>query len=71
VCDWIGSNTDIFLYQELDAELADYFAASMEKIQVNDALHRFGLLAKANGYGGVSALLNSKESPRGIPFRFW
>ena len=66
VCDWIGSNTDVFLYQKPDTELADYFAASVGKAQADDALHRFGLLAKAVDYKGVSALLKSVESPRGV-----
>jgi CRISPR-associated endonuclease/helicase Cas3 len=68
VCDWIGSNTDVFLYQKPDTALADYFAASVGKVQAVDVLHRFGLLAKAGGYKGVSALLNLKlkESPRGV-----
>jgi CRISPR-associated endonuclease/helicase Cas3 len=68
VCDWIGSNAGVFLYQKPDTDtaLADYFAASMGKVHANDVLHRFGLLAKAMGYNGVSALLKSEESPRGI-----
>ncbi|OGS99824.1 MAG: CRISPR-associated helicase/endonuclease Cas3 [Gallionellales bacterium RBG_16_56_9] len=66
VCDWIGSNTDVFLYQKPDTALTDYFAASVEKIQADDVLHRFGLLAKAMDYKGVSALLKSEESPRGV-----
>ncbi len=66
VCDWIGSNTNVFLYQKPDTALADYFAASVEKVQAVDVLHRFGLLAKAVGYEGVSALLTPEESPRGI-----
>lgn len=66
VCDWIGSNTDVFEYQATDTALADYFAASVEKIQAGDVLHRFGLLAKAMSYKGISALLKPEESPRGV-----
>lgn len=69
VCDWIGSNTDVFVYQKPDTALADYFATSVEKIQAGDVLHRFGLLAKARGYKGVSALLKPEESPRGVQVR--
>lgn len=66
VCDWIGSNTDVFVYQTPDTALADYFAASVGKIQAGDMLHRFGLLARAMDYKGVSALLKPEESPRGV-----
>lgn len=66
VCDWIGSNTDVFVYQTSVIALADYFAASVEKIQAGDVLHRFGLLAKAMDYKGLGALLKSEESPRGV-----
>lgn len=69
VCDWIGSNTDVFAYQTPDTALADYFAASVTKVQAGDALHRFGLLSKAASYKGLSALLDSKESPRGVQVR--
>ena len=66
VCDWIGSNTDVFEYQKYNAELLDYFATNVQKIQTNDVLHRFGLLAKAKDCKGVSALLKPEESPRGV-----
>lgn len=66
VCDWIGSNTEVFLYQKPDTALTDYFAISVEKIQAGDVLHCFGLLAKAMNYKGVSALLKSEEFPRGV-----
>ncbi len=66
VCDWIGSNTEVFAYQKPDTSLADYFVASVGKVQAEDVLHRFGLLAKAVSYKGLSALLKPEESPRGI-----
>lgn len=69
VCDWIGSNTDVFVYQAADTSLADYLAASMKKMQAGDVLHHFGLLAKAEGYKGIRALLKPEESPRGIQVR--
>lgn len=66
VCDWIGSNTDVFKYQKPGAALTDYLNSRIEIIQTDDVLHRFGLLAKAVGYKGVNALLKPEESPRGI-----
>ena len=66
VCDWIGSNTEIFKYQKHTATPAEYFASRVEKIQEKDVLHNFGLLAKAMDYKGVSDLLKPKESPRGV-----
>lgn len=66
VCDWIGSNTNVFKYQSPDTALADYFAASVGKAQAEDVLKRFGLLAKAVDYKGVNALLKPQESPRGV-----
>ena len=69
VCDWIGSNTDVFKYQKHDAALADYLNARIEKVQTEDVLHSFGLLAKAERYKGIKALLKPEESPRGIQVR--
>lgn len=66
VCDWIGSNTDVFVYQTPETAFADYFSTSVEKVQTGDVLHRFGLLTKAMSYKGVSALLKLDESPRGV-----
>jgi CRISPR-associated endonuclease/helicase Cas3 len=71
VCDWVGSNTDVFKYQAPAAAtaLADYLDASVEKIQTDDVLHNFGLFAKAMDYKGVSDLLKPEESPRGVQVR--
>jgi CRISPR-associated endonuclease/helicase Cas3 len=71
VCDWVGSNTDVFKYQapKPSATLVDYFDASVEKIQTDDVVHNFGLLAKAMDYKGVSDLLKPEESPRGVQVR--
>jgi CRISPR-associated endonuclease/helicase Cas3 len=66
VCDWIGSNTDVFKYQKTGTALTDYLNARIVKIQTEDVLHHFGLLAKAENYKGVRALLKPEESPRGI-----
>ncbi len=65
-CDWIGSNTEVFDYQNPNAELADYLKTSKAKIQGEDRFHRFGLLGTAHAYKGLNALLQSNESPRGI-----
>ena len=65
-CDWMGSNTEVFDYQKIEAALADYFEARKIKIQEEDRLHRFGLLGKARAYKGLNALLKTNESPRGI-----
>lgn len=66
VCDWIGSNTEVFAYQGPDAALADYLETRIKKVQDEGVLHHFGLLARATAYKCVSALLKSNESPRGI-----
>jgi len=66
VCDWIGSNTEAFTYRGLGAALNDYFEARTGDIKTQGWLHRFGLLSEAGPYGGVSALLNRDEWPRGV-----
>lgn len=66
VCDWIGSNAEVFDYRAPDTALPDYYSARLAQIQSSTLLARFGLLASASAYSGVSALLNSNESPRGI-----
>ncbi len=69
VCDWIGSNTEVFSYQKPETALANYFAASIQNIREKDALNRFGLLAKAVAYKGIGSLLKPDESPRGVQVR--
>lgn len=66
VCDWIGSNTDVFAYQQSGLALTEYFSGNLKKIQADDVLHRFGLLATATAYGGVGTLLKPSEFPRGV-----
>jgi CRISPR-associated endonuclease/helicase Cas3 len=66
VCDWIGSNMEVFAYQGPDAALANCLETRIKKIQDEAVLHRFGLRAKTIGYKGVNALLKINESPRGI-----
>ena len=66
ICDWIGSNTDVFEYQHLNSELADYLEICLKKIREKNVLEAFGLLAKPIAYKGVSTLLQSEKFPRGI-----
>ncbi len=66
VCDWIGSNTEVFAYQGPDAALADYLETRIKKVQDDGVLHHFGLLGRATAYKGVNALLKPNESPLGI-----
>lgn len=66
VCDWIGSN-EVFEYRsDPHADLAEYLAARIHKIQDENLLHRFGLLGKSADYRGLGALLQMGESPRGV-----
>lgn len=66
VCDWVGSNTDVFAYRQSGLALAEYFSGKVNKIQADDVLYRFGLLANATAYNGVGTLLGPNESPRGV-----
>lgn len=66
VCDWIGSN-EVFEYRsDLCVDLADYLKGRFDKIQDENLLHRFGLLAKTTDYRGLGFLLGANESPRGV-----
>lgn len=66
VCDWVGSNAELFDYSAPDAALPDYYGARLGQIQSMRLLAHCGLLASTSAYAGVEALLNSHESPRGI-----
>ncbi len=66
ICDWIGSNTDVFEYQHVNSELADYLEACRKKIREKKVLETFGLLATPTRYKGVKALLKVEEAPRSI-----
>ncbi len=66
VCDWVGSNAEVFDYRAPDTALPDYYDARLAQVQSSALLVRFGLLASASAYNGVSALLNRDESSRGI-----
>ena len=66
VCDWIGSNTGDFEYRAPGNALQDYFDARLRQIQERGLLARFGLVQPAAPYAGLSALLQSGESPRGV-----
>jgi len=68
VCDWIGSNVELFPYRESHANvhLHDYFMARVQDVQVEKALSRFGLTADVGIYAGLGRLLGEGESPRGV-----
>ncbi|MDP1698374.1 MAG: CRISPR-associated helicase/endonuclease Cas3 [Xanthomonadaceae bacterium] len=65
-CDWLGSNTDEFKYRAPEAELGDYLHERLTRIESNQMLVRYGLLASAQAYAGLPALLASDEAPRGV-----
>lgn len=65
-CDWLGSNTDEFDYRAPDVSLADYLRDRRTQIESNQVLARYGLVAPAQDYAGLSALLAGDEVPRGI-----
>lgn len=66
VCDWVGSNTEVFDYCKRGSSLDDYLDTRVAQIQSIGLLAHLGLLASTSAYAGVEALLNSGESPRGI-----
>ncbi|MFN0040838.1 MAG: CRISPR-associated helicase/endonuclease Cas3 [Burkholderiales bacterium] len=67
VCDWIGSNVDVFEYRaSQNMKLSDYLEERLQKIQSRNIIGHFGLLGHASDYLGVAALLDNSESPRGI-----
>lgn len=65
-CDWLGSNTDEFAYRAPDTALPDYLSERHSHIESSRMLERYGLLAVAQPYAGLSALLGHTESPRGV-----
>ncbi len=67
-CDWLGSNTDEFAYRAPDTALpdSDYLSERHAHIESSRMLERYGLLAVAQPYAGLSALLGHTESPRGV-----
>lgn len=69
VCDWIGSNSDAFPYHAPGPAPAEYLKTRETAFQTEGWLQRFGLVAAAGAYGGVHALLNPDESPRGVQVR--
>ena len=66
VCDWVGSNAEVFKYRAPEAGLDAYFAGRLAQIQSEDLLMRFGLLTSSHDYSGLGALLNPDEQPRGM-----
>ncbi len=66
VCDWIGSNTEAFAYQNFGLALPAYFYDRLQHTQQHNVLQRFGLIANVKPYAGLRALLSAGESPRGV-----
>lgn len=65
-CDWLGSNTDEFDYRAPDVAMVDYLRERLARIASSRMLTRYGLLAPAQDYAGLPALLASNEAPRGV-----
>lgn len=66
LCDWIGSNTDLFGYQAPSKTPAEYLAWAQDHAIRKNALAYFGLTAPALPYRGLAALLKDDERPRGV-----
>ncbi len=68
VCDWVGSNAEVFKYHAPapEAGLDIYFSDRLTQIRSEDLLMRFGLLSIPHDYPGLTALLNAGEEPRGV-----
>lgn len=66
VCDWVGSNTEVFKYHAPEVGLEVYLAERLTQIHTNDTLTHFGLLASPRAYMGLTALLKTGEQPRGV-----
>jgi len=66
LCDWIGSNADVFHYSAPGPSPADYLESRAEQIAREDILQRVGLIAPAQPYRGLPALLKGNEQPRGV-----
>lgn len=64
--DWLGSNTDEFDYRAPGLALEDYLRERLAHIESSRMLTRYGLLAPAQSYAGLPALLASDEAPRGV-----
>lgn len=63
VCDWIGSNTDYFPYEENHHDLPEYFESRLPLAE--QALQRFGLVSSYKNQGGMSFLFPS-YTPYGL-----
>lgn len=66
ICDWIGSNTNVFKYQKTGVALCEYLNTRIAEIKVGNLLRCFGLLAPVNEYQNINTLLKPDESPRGV-----
>ena len=65
LCDWIGSNVDVFAYAPPALSPNDYLHSRLEQIRRDDILRHFGLIATPLAYQGIPALLKADEHPRG------
>jgi CRISPR-associated endonuclease/helicase Cas3 len=63
VCDWIGSNTDYFHYEEQQMDLSAYFESKLDPAE--KALRKFGLVSRIDNPGGMSSLFPA-YTPRGL-----
>lgn len=63
VCDWVGSNTDYFAYEEKYLDLSVYFES--RQAPAEKALHQFGLIGRNKSPGGMSSLFPA-YTPRGL-----
>ena len=66
VCDWIGSNTDVFEYEYIDSDVRGYFERCCQRIREKYVLKGFGLLESPAVYKGIKELLKPNEIPRGV-----
>ena len=66
LCDWIGSNTELFEYRTRQMPMADYLVWAEKHLAQKNALRHFGLTVSTLCYRGVPALLRTDEKPRGI-----
>jgi CRISPR-associated endonuclease/helicase Cas3 len=66
LCDWIGSNAELFPYTAPNLTEADYFEARIERIGKLDLLRQVGLIERVRPCVGIDALLGDDERPRGV-----
>lgn len=65
LCDWVGSNTNYFPYREEEVAEPQYYNDRLREIVQRALLAELGLMAPAQPYAGIAALLKQDEHPRG------